>query len=58
MHIRVEEFLKTTRDKVCVQYLFSSFDSSLDFANKHLIAVYLEKEAMQMKEIYYVTSPK
>jgi len=52
MHKRVEEFLETVHGKVCVQYIFSSFEPSLDFANRHLIAVYLEKKEEQMKQIY------
>jgi protein-disulfide isomerase len=52
MHKRVMEFLKATAGKVCIQYIFSSFESSLDFANKHLIAVYLEKDTGTMEQIY------
>ena len=49
MHKRIEEHLETVHDKVCIQYIFSSFSPDLDFANKYLIAVYLEKEETQMK---------
>jgi len=43
MHKRVEELLHKTDNKVCVQYIFSSFEPDLDFANKYLIASYLGK---------------
>jgi len=52
MHKRIEELLNTVHDKICIQYIFSSFSPDLDFANKGLIAVYLEKEEKQMKQIY------
>jgi len=52
MHKRIEEFLKTVHDKVCLQYIFSSFAQDLDFVNKYLIAIYLEKEKKQMKQVY------
>jgi uncharacterized membrane protein len=45
MHKRVEKLLKRAGKDLCVQYIFASFDKSLDFANKHLNAVYLEKGA-------------
>jgi protein-disulfide isomerase/uncharacterized membrane protein len=43
MHKRVEQFLKNTNNTVCVQYIFSSFESNLDYANKYFSAIYLEK---------------
>jgi protein-disulfide isomerase len=45
MHKRVEKLLNDTNNTVCVQYILSSFDKEFDFANKHLIAAYLEKGA-------------
>ncbi|MDR2057869.1 MAG: thioredoxin domain-containing protein [Dysgonamonadaceae bacterium] len=52
MHKRVEKFLKDTNNTVCVQYIFSSFDSSLDSINKYLIATYLEKERNAALQIF------
>jgi Protein-disulfide isomerase len=51
MHKRVEEYLKMAHDKVCVQYIFSSFGADLDFANKYLIAAYHEKEQDEFERI-------
>jgi protein-disulfide isomerase len=44
MHKRISKLLKDTNHTVCIQYILSSFDSSLDFANKYLIAACLEKD--------------
>jgi len=51
MHKRVEKLLHETNRNVCVQYLFSSFRPDLEFANKYLIAVYLEKEQKEFERI-------
>jgi len=42
MHKRVEKLLRETKRNICVQYLFSSFQPDLEFANKYLIAAYLK----------------
>jgi hypothetical protein len=52
MHKRIEKFLKDTNNAVCVQYIFSSFDSSLDSVNKYLIATYLEKDRKAVLPIF------
>jgi protein-disulfide isomerase len=52
MHKRVDKFLKETKGKICVQYVFASFDSALDFANKYLNAVYLEKGKEAAMQIF------
>ena len=50
MHMRVENLLKDTQGNVCIQYIFSAFDHSLEYANKYFNAVYLEKgEATAMQ---------
>jgi len=41
MHARVEKLLQETKGEVCVQYIYSSFNESLDYANKYMIALYL-----------------
>jgi protein-disulfide isomerase len=51
MHKRVEEILKDTNNTICVQYIFSSFDKSLDFANKYLIAACMEKNQSDFRQI-------
>ncbi|GHV58451.1 hypothetical protein FACS1894182_10830 [Bacteroidia bacterium] len=51
MHKRIEKLLKDTKDKICVQYIFASFASDLDFANKYLIAAYWENDASTFRQI-------
>ncbi|GHT19387.1 hypothetical protein AGMMS4957_03760 [Bacteroidia bacterium] len=41
MHKRIEKLLKAMDEQICIQYIFSSFEPSLDFANKYLIAAFL-----------------
>ena len=43
MHTRVEKLHTETKGKVCIQYIFSSFNESLEYANKYMIAVYQDK---------------
>jgi len=49
MHKRVEKFLQETDGDACVQYIFSSFTPDLDFANKYLVAAYLQKEQYEFE---------
>ena len=51
MHKRVEKLLQETDGNICVQYIFSSFQPDLDFANKYLIAAYLQKEYSEFERI-------
>jgi thiol-disulfide isomerase/thioredoxin len=51
MHRRIEKLLKETNNALGVQYIFASFDVSLDFANKYLIAAYLEKDPTVFRQI-------
>jgi protein-disulfide isomerase/uncharacterized membrane protein len=51
MHKRVEKLLQETGGNICIQYIFSSFQPDLDFANKYLIAVYLQKEQSEFERI-------
>jgi len=51
MHKRVENFLKETKENVCIQYIFSSFKPDLDFANKYLIAACLGKAKATFRKI-------
>jgi len=51
MHKRVENFLKETKENVCIQYIFSSFQPDLDFANKYLIAACLGKDKATFRKI-------
>ena len=51
MHKRVEKFLQETDGDACVQYIFSSLQPDLDFANKYLVAAYLQKEYSEFERI-------
>jgi protein-disulfide isomerase len=51
MHKRVEAFLQEANGSACVQYIFSSFQPELDFANKYLVATYLQKEQREFERI-------
>ena len=46
-----EKILMDIKRGICVQYIFSSFNSELEFANKYLIAAYLEKEQSEFERI-------
>lgn len=43
MHKRVESILAEGNDNLCVQYIFSSFEDSLDSSNQFLIAAYINR---------------
>ena len=51
IHKRVEKILKDTKREISIQYIFSSFHPDLNFANKYLIAIYLEKEQQEFERI-------
>lgn len=40
MHERVERILETDKDKICIQYIFSSFNKELEISNRYLIYCY------------------
>jgi hypothetical protein len=42
MHKKVNELLKRAKDKICIQYIISSFSPSLEFTEKFLIGAYLQ----------------
>lgn len=44
MHKRIDHILCKISDNVCVQYIFSSFNETLDYTGKFLTAVYLQKD--------------
>ena len=52
IHQHIEKLLETAGDRICVQYIFSSFDDDFD-SGKFLIAAYLSGlETEKKKEIY------
>jgi thiol-disulfide isomerase/thioredoxin len=44
MHKRMEKLLEKTNNRICIQYILSSFDVSLEDTNKYLIAAYSETQ--------------
>jgi hypothetical protein len=52
MHVRMEKLLQKNQDKVCVQYILSSFDESLHDSNRFLINAYLKSTNKEAKAIY------
>jgi protein-disulfide isomerase len=52
MHARVETLLKETKEKICIQYIFSSFSEDLNYANRYFNAIYLEKGSAVAWHLY------
>ncbi len=54
LHKRVEKFLKKVENKVCIQYLFHSFNEELESSSHFLASVYLcdTIDEERKKEIY------
>lgn len=52
MHKRIEKLLDETGDRICVQYIFSSFHKELDVSNKFLSAVYFNKSTEEVRYVY------
>lgn len=51
MHTRVDSFLNEMKDKVCIQYIFSSFNKELEPTARNLIAAY-QKNQSSAQTIY------
>lgn len=52
MHERIENMLETDINNLCIQYIFSSFEPSLDTSNQVLIAAYLKSKKENISSIY------
>ncbi|WP_165026717.1 vitamin K epoxide reductase family protein [Dysgonomonas sp. ZJ279] len=52
MHTRVEGLLQESGNKICVQYIFSSFTPDLVPSNKFLISTYYNKNEQEVKDIF------
>ena len=52
MHARVENLLRETKGEVCIQYIFSSFNEELIYANRYFNAIYLEKGKDTAMQLY------
>ena len=51
MHKRVEKILKDTKREISIQYILSSFNADLEFANKYLIAAYFKNSHCVLNSI-------
>jgi hypothetical protein len=52
MHTRIEQLLNDSKDRFCIQYIFSSFNDELLESNRFLIATYLNSTMEATKQIY------
>jgi hypothetical protein len=52
MHKRIEKFLETVNNRICVQYILSAFGEELEKINKYMIAVALEKNQEETMQIF------
>ena len=52
MHVRVEKLLKETKESVSIQYIFSSFNKDIEYANLYFNAIYLEKSVVAAMQIF------
>ena len=52
MHKRVEKLLQETKGNVCIQYIFSSFNEDLSYANRYFNAIYIEKGKEAALQLY------
>lgn len=53
MHRRIEMILNKVGEKICIQYIFSSFNKELENSNKQLIAVYFNHTVKETNKIFY-----
>ncbi len=52
MHKQVENLLCIHKDEICVQYIFSSFNETLEDSNRYLIGMYQNEDQQTAREIY------
>lgn len=53
MHKRVESLLKSDGDKLCVQYIFTSFNEELEESSRFLIASYLQLDIQTSQSVFH-----
>ena len=53
MHQRVDELLKSHGDKLCVQYIFTSFNKELEESSRFLIASYLQLDIQTSQSVFH-----
>lgn len=51
-HAKIDELIEKSREKVCVQYIFSSFNEELSVSNRFLIAAWQQLGEQKATEIY------
>ena len=51
-HIKIDNLIEKNKDKICIQYIFSSFNEELKESNRFLIAVWQELGEQQALEIF------
>ena len=52
MHKRIEALLKTHGDRLCVQYIFTSFNKDLEESSRFLIASYLQLDTQTAQTVF------
>lgn len=52
LHKKIEHILDTYGDKICIQYIFSSFGSNLDDSCRYLISMYNTRNLYLTREVY------
>lgn len=52
MHRKIHTLLQDVGDKICIQYIFTSFSNEFETSNKFLIAIYLYKPIEEATNIY------
>lgn len=52
MHKRIEALLKTHGDRLCVQYIFTSFNKDLEESSRFLIASYLQLDTQTTLTVF------
>lgn len=51
MHLRIIDLIRKSNNKYCIQYIFSSFNDSLNESNKFLVAAYLKNNHIDSENI-------
>ncbi len=52
MHEQVDRLLRISENKICIQYIFSSFNKQLEDSSRYLIAFYLNNELHETWNAY------
>lgn len=52
MHARIEKILEKSGKKLCIQYVFSSFEKALENTARKLIAIYMDSDKKTIMNIY------